>query len=232
MGDTIESRLDQILSRISGGGPTGPTAPSPPRDVARMVKRTEVATAQHKRSLVKYVVVGVAIILLLVAAIYFVANTSHGKAMMARCKNILSSKTTTQKRKSGQITSNGNPPSRVPHTSTSLVAQEVDFRSRGQAGQSTPPVQVRVPHIPKDQVTEGNEPEELDPGAVRFTRRTPRRLPPRTQPNQPTQPTRPHIAHTMPPPPSMNPQPKRTPTPPIDDSGPPPTIAASGYEND
>jgi hypothetical protein len=258
----IESRLDRLLEKVAGGAHVSPQHMEG-REVARVVKRTEVASVAHKRNLVKYIVIGVAIILLLVGIIYFVAKTKYGQNIKVKLMSMLPGK---KKRSLTDMKKTGASGPLGPH----LVAQDVDFRTKrahiggpngGPQGPNggpnggpphpppRPSVTVTVPRIPKPNVPEGDEDEELDPGAVRFRRRK----------GRPGQAVRPAQVGPPPPiddaapgqgppngPPNGRPQrgnrggrggrqPKRGPSPPIDDSGPPPPkelTDASSYEND
>lgn len=226
----IEARLDKLLERVSGGAHQPVVDPN--REVARMVKRTEVATTSQKQSVVKFIVIGVVIILLLVGMIYFVAKTKYGKGIRDVIGEYLPFGSKKRKAQDDMATQG---PKKV------LVTEEVDLRSRprpgppmpprlpptGQAGRppSAPPVTIRVPPIkPKD------DNEHLDPGAVPFRRRrapqSPPGPPPGPRPGQVTE------NDDAPPPPSQR---TRGPSPPVEDNGPPPPpelVDASRYQND
>jgi hypothetical protein len=218
----IEARLDKLLEKVSGGAhvavPDG-------REVARVVKRTEIATTGHKRNLVKYIVIGIAIILILVGIVYFVSKTGHGKVFTDKMKAILPF--VTKKRKFDDVglrTQGGDAPRGDAPRGHGLVAQDVDFRTPSSGGGGPPPpahapsVRVQVPRIPKDNVPEGHEPEEMDPGAVRFRRK--RRAT-----------TSGAEAHGPPPSESGEGGDARGPSPPVDDSGPgaPPAVVEGDY---
>lgn len=207
---SITERLDKILEQVGQrasssplqGGHTGED-----REIARVVKRTEVATPAHKRNLMKYIIIGIAIILLLVGIVYFVAKTKYGQIIKGKLLDMLPG----QKRKR---------PENPQNPRSKLVAQEVDFRSQ-KASDPTPPLRRPVipPSVKVPQVqNEGDG--ELDPGAVRFARRTPA-PPPNLQPP-------PQTLQTSQPP---QPQPPRGPSPPVDDTGPPEVVTtADTYE--
>lgn len=242
----IEQRLDKLLEKVSGNLAGGAHTPLPSgRDVARVVKRTEVASTFQKMNMVKYVVIGIAIILLLVGAIYFVAKTKYGKGIRDMMGSWLPGGNK-KKRKVTDLSRSDGPPSK-------LVAQEVDFRTKASPhgpphgpphGQpqypQRPTVTVHVPRIPPPTKQEEEEEEELDPGAVRFKRR---KGPvgggpvgvqgPPLRPPRPQGPPPPVDDVPMPDTPGAQAANKpRGPSPPIDDSGPPTIIDASGYDND
>lgn len=188
----IEERLDKLISQFSNKDATA----APARDVARVVKRTEVATKQHKQSLVKYVVIGIAIILILAGIIYFMAKTKHGQGVQAKIAAMLPFGR--GKRKAG-------PTNPTDLTKRPLIAEEVDFRSKRSneapsAPMAIPPSTnvVRVPNIPRPNIPVGQEPEDMDPGAIRL-----------------------NLAGTPQPPQQSQPQPQQQQQPPID-----PRIAA------
>ena len=209
----IEARLDKLLERVSGGAHQSIPL-QPDREVARMVKRTEVATTSQKQNVVKFIVIGIAIILLLVGMIYFVAKTKYGKGIRDVVGGFLGSVGKSNKKRSADTMQ--AQPSSQPRKM--LIAEDVDLRSRSKLQQPQPstPVTVRVPRIPPK-----NEDEHLDPGAVPFRRNrfTPApNQPPIQQQQQQQQPQRP-----------------RGPSPPIEDKGPPPPpalIDSSSYKND
>lgn len=228
----IEARLDKLLERVSGGAHQPVVDPN--REVARMVKRTEVATTSQKQNVVKFIVIGVVIILLLVGMIYFVAKTKYGKGIRDIIGQYLPFGSKKRKAQDDMVTQG---PKKV------LVAEDVDLRSRpsmpprlpppGQAGRPppvAPPVTVRVPNIkPRD------ENEHLDPGAVPFRRRPTPQAPPNIPSNVGPAPRGLQVTENddePPPPPSQRP---RGPSPPIEDKGnapPPELVDASSYQND
>lgn len=226
----IEARLDKLLERVSGGAHQPVADPS--REVARMVKRTEVATTSQKQSVVKFIVIGIVIIMLLVGMIYFVAKTKYGKGIRDAIGEYLPF---INKKRKAQDDAATQGPKKV------LVAEDVDLRSRPRPGPpmpprlpptgqavrppSAPPVTIRVPPIkPED------DNEHLDPGAVPFQRRRVAQAPnppPGPRPGQVTE-----NDEEPPPPPSQRP---RGPSPPVEDNGPPPPpelVDASRYQND
>ena len=229
----IEARLDKLLERVSGGAHQPPVV-DPNREVARMVKRTEVATMSQKQNVVKFIVIGVVIILLLVGMIYFVAKTKYGKGIRDVIGEYLPFGS---KKRKAQDDAATQAPKKV------LVAEDVDLRSRpsippqrpstrqvGRHPPVGPPVTVRVPNIqPKD------ENEHLDPGAVPFRRRRVAQAPPNIPSNVEPPPRGPQVTENddePPPPPSQRP---RGPSPPIEDKGdapPPELVDASNYQND
>lgn len=233
----LEARLDKLLERVSGGAHHTPVV-GPDREVARVVKRTEVASVSQKQNVVKFIVIGVVIILLLVGMVYFVAKTKYGKGLRDFVGEYFQSN---KKRKVGEI-------GRQVHTGAprkALVVEDIDLRSHprqpgprqpptGIAGRPTAPTTVRVPAIkPKD------SDEHLDPGAVPFRRQPPRvpppivasDIPPNIQPSthgQVTENIRPSLVE------SGTPEPQRGPSPPIEDTGPPPPpelTDTSSYDN-
>ena len=179
---SLEARLDKLLERVSGGAHQTPIV-APDREVARVVKRTEVASVSQKQNVVKFIVIGIVIILLLVGMVYFVAKTKYGKGLRDVFAEYFPG---SKKRKVGEV--GGQAHTGAPRKA--LVAEEVDLRSRprqqglppptGHAGRPTAPVApttVRVPAIkPKDSN------EHLDPGAVPFRRRRPAPPPPSQAP--------------------------------------------------
>lgn len=215
----IEARLDKLLERVSGGAHQS-VALQPDREVARMVKRTEVATTSQKQNVVKFIVIGIAIILLLVAMIYFVAKTKYGKGIRDMMGGFLGSVGKSNKKRSADIMQ--EQPSSQPRKV--LVAEEVDLRSHPKTQRPSPnvPVTVRVPRIPAK-----HENEHLDPGAVPF-RRNGAKATSSNQPNQPpVQPIDPIQQQQQ--------QRPRPISPPIEDKGPAPPpelIDSSSYKND
>lgn len=216
----IEARLDKLLERVSGQSHQTPVV-DPNREIARMVKRTEVATTLQKQNVVKFIVIGVVIILLLVGIIYFVAKTKYGKGIRDMLGEYLP--IVDKKRKIQDVSQTSQASTKV------LVAEDVDLRSRplmaprpppqprfaNQPQDVSAPITVRVPPIkPKD------ENEHLDPGAVPFRRRPTPQAPLDVRPS----------AQRDEPPPQQ-----RGPSPPMDDKGPDPPpelVDASLYQND
>lgn len=244
----IEQRLDKLLEKVSGGITGGHVSPPQDgREVARVVKRTQVATMSQKKNLVKYIVIGIAIILLLVGIIYFVAKTKYGKSIRDMMGSWLPGGNKKRKAATTDL-------SRGDHPQSKLVAQDVDFRSKPPHGRvvvdpgprgphqgnrphghgpQRPTVTVRVPRIPPPNPEEEDD-DEFDPGAVKFRRRK--------GPVGHRRPQRP----TGPPPPvddlplddsafAQRSGRPRGPSPPIDDTGPPAPpelLDASNYKND
>lgn len=205
----ITARLDKLLEKVSGGAHVPPTTSMVPegREVARVVKRTEVAGPAHKRNLVKYVVIGIAIVLLLAGIIFFVGKTSHGRKLGATLSAMMpfgSKKKRAAASPRAMVPGTGggsSAPSGAP-ARRRLVAQDVDFRSNPSTP-SGPPSQrpsttVRVPRIPV--LPQDEDDNDMDPGAVKFKRR---RL---TAPRPPPRPPRPVAP--------------RGPSPPVDDVDP------------
>ena len=232
---SLEARLDKLLERVSGGAHHAPVV-APDREVARVVKRTEVASVSQKQNVVKFIVIGVVIILLLVGMVYFVAKTKYGKGLRDMFGEYFPG---SKKRKVGDV--GGRTHAGVPKKT--LVAEDVALRSRprqpvhrpprtGFAGRPAAPIvptMVRVPAIkPKD------SDEDLHPGAVPFRRRPTPQAPPNI-PSSVEAPKVVEVTENVRPPVRMGiPETQRGPSPPIEDTGPPPppelTDTAS-YEN-
>ena len=244
----IESRLDKLLEKVSGGITGGEHVSAPQdREVARVVKRTEVASISQKKNLVKYIVIGVAIIMLLAGIIYFVAKTKYGKGIRDVIGSFLPGK---KKRNITELSRAGG-----DGPSSKLVAQEVDFRSKQHAlhrgqhphGQHGPPpvrprVTVQVPRIPPPTREEEADGEALDPNAVRFRRRKgpvgggpvggPSLRAPRPQGPPPPVDDVPMDDTPMAQGRGPGGRKPRGPSPPVDDVGPPIIVDSNGYDND
>jgi flagellar basal body-associated protein FliL len=172
-----EAALDKLLEKLGGGASQ---QKSPQTEPARLVKRTEVATQQHKRSVIKYIIIGIAIIILLAAIVYFVANTSHGKSIQEKIANLLPFGT--RKRKIKNLPNQPNQPNQPFNNPTNpnqptqpLVAKRVDFRTPTQP-QKQPRIQ--IPQAPVERVENSDTKKDIrmDPNAV------PIRLQPPPQP--------------------------------------------------
>lgn len=175
-----EAMLDQIIEKLGGGG----GGSSSPQEPARLVKRTEVANMQHKRSMLKYIIIGIVIILIIAAIIYFIAKTSHGKGIQDKLAALLPFGA---KRKKPS-------PSNQPQKPTNLVAERIDFTKPPQSQPSQP---VRPPPILPTKLPRNANNTDLvmDPSAVPIR---PSSRP--TQPPKPLQPPRP-LQPPKPPPP-------------------------------
>ena len=163
MSKSLEAKLDQLLeSHISKPEPLA--GGTEVRDSARLVKRTEVASNQQKRSMVKYIFVSIIIVMIIVAIIYFVAKTSHGKVLREKISSMLG-----RKRKK-------------PHENEEY--EEDNKRLPGSPTRPSRPT-LQIPNLPRTSPV-GEEPEELDPNAVRFVR--PGNNPPPRPPPAPSNP--------------------------------------------
>jgi hypothetical protein len=196
--------------------------------------------------LVKYIVIGIAIVLLLVGIIYFIAKTTHGATIREKLASVLPFVQSKKRKIAPVSTSLGR---------AALVAQDVDLRtSRGNPGPPVhgqgprgppsqgpgppnppprPSVTIRVPRIAAPDVPEGDEDEALDPGAVRFKRR--RGRPSGGAPSGGRgqgQRGPPPPVDDVPPGRATNPLNKEGPAEPVDDVGPPvPDELLGGYDN-
>ncbi len=161
----LQSRLDKVINSLKGGEVK-------PQETARMVKRTEVASAQHKRNLVKYMIIGIAIILLLVGIVYFMAKTSHGQNIGDKLKSLLPF-------------GSKKPPK--PSNKRKLEAQTIDFRTPPSGGPSSGPIEGPVglqKRLRQDGLRQDGPPIGLQPST--------KHIPPVVLPNLPPNPE-PHV---------------------------------------